>query len=75
MGLGRTFQVTRLFRRMTVLENLYVPALARGGHHRASETRSKATSVLEFLTMEHLRNEYAQALSGGSRSCWNSGDC
>ena len=66
-GLGRTFQVTRLFRRMTVLENLYVPALARGGHHRASETRNKATSVLEFLTMEHLRNEYAQALSGGQQ--------
>ena len=66
-GLGRTFQVTRLFRRMTVLENLYVPALAGGGHHRASETRSKATSVLEFLTMEHLRNEYAQALSGGQQ--------
>jgi hypothetical protein len=29
-GLGRTFQVTRAFRRMTVLENLYVPALAMG---------------------------------------------
>ena len=27
-GIGRTFQVTRAFRRMTVLENLYVPALA-----------------------------------------------
>ncbi|MGI9463662.1 MAG: ATP-binding cassette domain-containing protein, partial [Aestuariivirgaceae bacterium] len=27
-GLGRTFQVTRSFRRMTVLDNLYVPALA-----------------------------------------------
>ena len=67
VGLGRTFQVTRLFRRMTVLENLYVPALAGGGHHRASETRSKAMSVLEFLTMEHLRNEYAQALSGGQQ--------
>ena len=29
-GLGRTFQVTRAFRRMTVLENLYVPAMAMG---------------------------------------------
>ena len=28
-GLGRTFQVTRSFRRMTVLENLFVPALAK----------------------------------------------
>ena len=27
-GLGRTFQVTRAFRRMTVLENMMVPAIA-----------------------------------------------
>lgn len=67
VGLGRTFQVTRSFRRMTVLENLFVPALAKGGHHRTAETRDKAMSVLEFLTMEHLRNEYAQALSGGQQ--------
>ena len=66
-GLGRTFQVTRSFRRMTVLENLYVPALAMGrlgGRHAVHE---KAMSVLEFLTMDHLRNELAQALSGGQQ--------
>ena len=34
-GLGRTFQVTRSFRRMTVLENLYVPALAMDRPGRA----------------------------------------
>jgi len=27
----------------------------------------KALDVLEFLTMRHLRNEYAQALSGGQQ--------
>lgn len=27
-GVGRTFQVTRAFRRMTVMENMMVPALA-----------------------------------------------
>ena len=64
-GLGRTFQVTRSFRRMTVLENLYVPALAMGGHRR--QTRERAMEVLRFLTMDHLRNEYAQALSGGQQ--------
>jgi len=66
-GLGRTFQVTRSFRRMTVLENLYVPALATGRAARKSEVHEKAMSVLEFLTMDHLRNEYAQALSGGQQ--------
>lgn len=66
-GLGRTFQVTRSFRRMTVLENLYVPALALGGSKNKAEIHDEAMEVLEFLTMEHLRNEYAQALSGGQQ--------
>ena len=64
-GLGRTFQVTRSFRRMTVLENLYVPALAMG--RARTEVHDRAMEVLQFLTMQHLRNEYAQALSGGQQ--------
>ncbi len=66
-GFGRTFQVTRAFRRMTVLENLYVPALAMNPTARQRDFRKRAREVLEFLTMEHLRNEYAQALSGGQQ--------
>ncbi len=66
-GLGRTFQVTRSFRRMSVLENLYVPALALDTEHSKAEIHEKSMEVLEFLTMEHLRNEYAQALSGGQQ--------
>jgi len=66
-GLGRTFQVTRSFRRMSVLENLYVPALAMGRPGNRQEMQDKAMGVLEFLTMDHLRNEYAQALSGGQQ--------
>jgi branched-chain amino acid transport system ATP-binding protein len=66
-GFGRTFQVTRAFRRMTVLENLYVPALAMNPTARRRDFRKRAMEVLEFLTIEHLRNEYAQALSGGQQ--------
>ena len=66
-GLGRTFQVTRSFRRMTVLENLFVPALALSRGHSRPEIEEKAMEVLKFLTMVHLRNEYAQALSGGQQ--------
>jgi len=66
-GLGRTFQVTRSFRRMSVLENLYVPALAMGKSDNTKAIHEKALGVLEFLTMDHLRNEYAQALSGGQQ--------
>ena len=67
VGLGRTFQVTRSFRRMTVLENLYVPALAKNVSADKTQVMNKALEVLDFLTMNHLRNEYAQALSGGQR--------
>ncbi|MBZ0123656.1 MAG: ABC transporter ATP-binding protein [Roseovarius sp.] len=66
-GLGRTFQVTRSFRRMTVLENLFVPALALGHAHGRADLTARAMEVLEFLTIDHLRNEHAQALSGGQQ--------
>lgn len=66
-GLGRTFQVTRSFRRMSVLENLYVPALALDFKGSKAQLRDKAMEVLEFLTIDHLRNEFAQALSGGQQ--------
>lgn len=66
-GLGRTFQVTRSFRRMTVLENLFVPSLAMGHMGQGKALNAKADEVLAFLTIDHLRNEYAQALSGGQQ--------
>ena len=66
-GLGRTFQVTRAFRRMTVLENLYVPALAMNASARQKDFEEQAMDVLKFLTIDHLRNEYARALSGGQQ--------
>jgi branched-chain amino acid transport system ATP-binding protein len=66
-GLGRTFQVTRAFRRMTVLENLLVPAMALHPTARKRDFHRKAIEVLEFLTMEHLTNEYARSLSGGQQ--------
>lgn len=66
-GLGRTFQVTRAFRRMTVLENLFVPALAMSPGSMQRDFRGKASEILEFLTIDHLRNEYGRALSGGQQ--------
>jgi len=66
-GLGRTFQVTRAFRRMTVLENLLVPAMALHPTARRRDFEEKAGDVLEFLTMDHLINEYGRALSGGQQ--------
>jgi branched-chain amino acid transport system ATP-binding protein len=66
-GLGRTFQVTRAFRRMTVMENMLVPALALHPGTSRRKLQQKATQILEFLTMEHLENEYGRGLSGGQQ--------
>ena len=66
-GLGRTFQVTRAFRRMTVLENLYVPAMAMDASVNRKAMEEKANEILAFRTIDHLRNEYGRALSGGQQ--------
>lgn len=65
-GVARTFQVPRLFKRMTVLENLIVPALGDPATHRR-EAEARAREVLQFLRMEHLTNALARALSGGQQ--------
>ena len=67
VGVGRTFQVTRAFRRMTVLENMMVPGLALHATAHRRDVEKKAWEVLEFLTFEHLANDYARSLSGGQQ--------
>jgi branched-chain amino acid transport system ATP-binding protein len=66
-GIGRTFQVTRAFRRMTVLENMLVPAMALHPTARKRDFHQRASEVLTFLTIEHLADEYARSLSGGQQ--------
>ena len=79
-GLCRTFQIPREHASLTVLENLMlVPAdqlgerfwnpLVRPAAVRRQERaiRQKALEVLEFLTLSHLRNDYAGTLSGGQK--------
>jgi|GEM_PF-27939 len=68
-GIARTFQVPRPFRRMKVMENLLVPALAvHGRSFRERElARRRALEILHHLKMAHLANEYARALSGGQQ--------
>jgi branched-chain amino acid transport system ATP-binding protein len=63
-GVGRTFQVPRLFQRMTVRENLLVPALAAADR---SAMGTRISEVLQFLALSDLAEERARALSGGQR--------
>ena len=79
-GLLRTFKIAHEFSSMTVRENLMmVPGGQSGeslwntwfGRKRiANEERAlqaKADEVLEFLTVDHLRDEKASNLSGGQK--------
>lgn len=66
-GIGRTFQVTRAFRRMTVMENMLVPALAVSAEANRAEEMERAREVLNLLAINHLRNDYARSLSGGQQ--------
>ncbi|MBN1836496.1 MAG: ABC transporter ATP-binding protein [Spirochaetales bacterium] len=63
IGIMRTFQVARVFRNMTVLENMLIPALAQGlSHHEAEH---KAKDLLDFALLSRLKDKPAKSLSGG----------
>ncbi len=66
-GLGRTFQVTRALRRMSVMENMMVPALAMHPTTPRLQLEDRAREMLAFLTIDHLTNEKGRALSGGQQ--------
>jgi len=77
LGLTRTFQHTRLWRQMTVIENLMVPprkqfspnplqALLMPGSRPDEEERlAKAYSVLDQLEVPHMAHNLTSDLSGG----------
>jgi branched-chain amino acid transport system ATP-binding protein len=65
-GIARTFQVPRLFRRMTVAENLMVPALTLRGS-TTKDARQRVDEVLAFFKLSDLAEEKARALSGGQQ--------
>jgi branched-chain amino acid transport system ATP-binding protein len=74
MGVARTFQLTQLFGRLTVLENLLVPALTRPGSAWHAVAR-RARSTLEFLNLAHLEELHARNLSGGQQKLLELGRC
>jgi len=63
-GVTRTFQVTRIFREMTVLENmLSVTGLAVPDR----VARARAEELIAFVNLGHLRAEYGGRLSYGQQ--------
>ncbi len=72
MGMGRTFQLTRIFPRLTVTENMHVAIQRKGlasllGRWSASSEHARALQLLEFVGLTHLRDTPAGSLSYGQR--------
>jgi len=71
-GLGRTFQITRIFPGMTVLENVVAPLRSfswrqlRAGAVSGEETAT-ASGLLEFVGMQEYGDQPAAELSFGQR--------
>lgn len=72
LGMGRTFQLTRVFARLTVLENMHVAAQRndlKGLLSRWSSTheQKRALELLDFVGLTKLKNQPAGNLSYGQK--------
>jgi branched-chain amino acid transport system ATP-binding protein len=74
MGMARTFQLTQLFGRMTVLENMLVPGLTRP-HSTWAGVAGRARGYLELLSLSHVEQLPARNLSGGQQKLLELGRC
>ena len=79
-GLVRTFQITKVLGRMSVLDNMMLAAADQPGEHlwrlvatprsvrrRECEIKEKALALLELIRLDRLAGDYAGTLSGGQR--------
>jgi neutral amino acid transport system ATP-binding protein len=74
LGIGRTFQLTRIFPRLTVLENMLIATRHGGGRARSPLARAggraerrRATELLEFAGIAGHAGALADTLSYGQR--------
>ncbi|MFU1980902.1 ABC transporter ATP-binding protein [Bordetella hinzii] len=65
LGIGRTFQVPRIFRQLSLLDNLEVAQQQTG---RSAEDRyAQSEYWLNKVELHRLRHNYAEELSGGQQ--------
>ena len=80
MGMVRTFQLTKVFDRMTVMENLlfsgsnikndsFLRSFIKLNSQKLYESnlREKANEIMNDLNIGHMSNSYARELSGGQK--------
>ncbi len=65
LGIGRTFQISRLFLRMNLVENVIAPSLDTGSG--LGYLRKKGLELLEEVELHGLRDQFAEELSGGQQ--------
>ncbi|HEY3484589.1 MAG TPA: ABC transporter ATP-binding protein [Ilumatobacteraceae bacterium] len=77
-GMVRTFQLTKVLAKMTVLDNMMLAAqeqsgesmwrgFLRGWRGQETDVRTRALDVLDQFNMTHMQGEFAGSLSGGQR--------
>jgi neutral amino acid transport system ATP-binding protein len=72
LGIGRTFQLARIFPRLTALENMLVPVRRAGlrallSHGQWGQEKDKAMEMLDFMEISHVAGTLGGALSYGQR--------
>ena len=80
LGMIRTFQLTKVFDRMTVLENMmfsastvnndsFLKSLAKLPSQKTTEKkiREKSFEIMKELNIDHMANSYAREMSGGQK--------
>lgn len=72
-GLLRMFQMTRVFTRMSCIDNLLTVGLSMGLDEQEAELRAHA--LLDELTLDHVKYMNASQLSGGQRKLLEFGMC
>jgi branched-chain amino acid transport system ATP-binding protein len=65
LGVGRTFQVPRIFSQLTVLANVLVSLLYSSAS--LDELKVKAQNLLDFVGILHLKDNLGYELSGGQQ--------
>ena len=77
-GMVRTFQLTKVLSRMSVIDNLKLGATDQIGEHfwraltpmwktQERDVEARADALLDRFNLTHMRDEYAGTMSGGQR--------
>ena len=65
LGISRTFQIARVFRRMSVLENMVAPTIFL--KESTTRLKNRIFELLDFVGLAGKKDQYALELSGGQQ--------